>query len=627
VSETQRDGRRGPVAKPVESERTMSTSPIEDYGVIGDLETVALVSSEGAIDYMCFPHFDSPTIFAALLHPRDGGSFEISPVMRHARRKQLYLPDTNVLLTRFLAEEGVAEITDFMPVGEIRHTHVIVRRVTGVRGPVRFRVRCAPRFDYARVEHDVEQGEDEIIFTPRSDTGQTMLRLRAPVPLEIANGAAVGEFSLAPGETVDFVLEAVRPDWESMTATPGWVDRAFEHTVGFWRRWSGRSSYRGRWWEMVTRSALVLRLLTSHSQGSIAAAGTFGLPERAGGERNWDYRFTWIRDASLAAATLLRLGYAEEARRFLSWVHDRYGAAEERGKLQIMYTINGRADLEEEVLENLTGNRHSTPVRIGNAAARQLQLDIYGELLHLVDLYDERVERISYDFWCHVVESVDWVCEHWREPDEGIWEVRGGRQEFLYSRLMDWVCLDRAIRIARRRALPAPLERWERVRNEIHSDIYHDFWNEEVQAFVQHKGSATLDAACLLMPMLDFISSHDPRWLSTLAAVERELVDDALVYRYRVEQAAADGLLGGEGTFSMCSYWYAECVARSGDVEKARLLFEKMQGYANHLGLYAEELDATGRHLGNFPQAFTHLGLVSAALYLDHALDRAERTA
>lgn len=602
----------------------MPYKPIEDYGIIGDLRTIALVATDGGVDFMCFPHFDSPTIFAAMLDDADGGRFEIAPVADGARHKQLYLPDTNVLVTRFLSDDGVGEVTDFMPVGEVRHTHAIVRRVKGVRGPFSFRFSCAPRFNYARANHRVEQLAGEILFVS-DGADRSVLRLVTPVELEVEHGAAVGELTLDPDETLDFVLEVVVPGRESPASDPEWVERAFSHTVDFWRRWARRSSYRGRWQEMVNRAGLTLKLLTSQKTGAIAAAGTFGLPEMIGGERNWDYRFTWIRDASFTAATLIRLGLADEARAFVDWVQERFSEAEEKGCLQIMYGIDGRHELGEEVLSNLEGYRGSAPVRIGNAAYDQLQLDIYGELLNMVDLFDEHVEPVAYDFWTHARESIEWTAANWRRTDEGIWEVRGGQREFLYSRLMSWVALDRGIRIAQRRSLPAPLQRWHETRNEIHAEIYHAFWNEERQAFVQHKGSTTLDAASLLMPMVGFVAPRDPRWLSTLEKIEQELVDDSLVYRYLTEEAAADGLTGSEGTFCMCSYWFVECLARAGQVEKARLFFEKMHGYANHLGLYAEEMDPTGRYLGNFPQAFTHLGLVSAALYLDEALSKGNR--
>ncbi len=602
----------------------MAYKAIEEYGVIGDLETLALVCTDGSIDYMCFPRFDSPTVFGALLDDARGGSFQIAPVEQDGRRSQLYLPDTNVLLTRFLSDAGVGEVTDFMPVGEARHTHAIVRRVRGVRGPITFRVCCRPAFDYARATHSIEIRDGDVYFTA-DDEHRTALRLRSSIPLRQSEGAAVGEFTLEADEIADFVLEAVGTDVESPTGESGGVEHAFEDTVDYWRSWVARSSYGGRWSEMVSRSALAMKLLTNRSFGSIAAAGTFGLPEQVGGERNWDYRFTWVRDGSFTAATLIRLGFEEEARAFVEWVAERFRESEQRGELQIMYGIDGRHELPEEILGHLEGYRGSAPVRIGNAASDQLQLDIYGELMYMLDLFDDRVERINYDLWLSIVQSINWVCENWRRPDEGIWEVRGGRQEFLYSRLMDWVALDRAIRIATRRSNPAPLPRWTNERDEIHDDIYHEFWNQDRGAFVQHKGSTTLDASCLLMPILGFISSRDPRWRSTLAGVERELVDDTLVYRYLTETAAADGLTGSEGTFCMCSYWYIECVARAGDLQKARLLFEKMHGYANHLGLYAEEMDPTGRYLGNFPQAFTHLGLASAAIYLEGALSAQER--
>jgi GH15 family glucan-1,4-alpha-glucosidase len=602
----------------------MPYKPIEDYGMIGDLETIALVATDGGIDYLCFPHFDSPTVFGAILDDARGGRFSIAPKTPASRLRQMYLPDTNVLLTRFLCDDGVADVTDFMPVGEVRHAHAIVRRLTCARGPLTFQIRCAPRFDYARAEHDAEVRAGEVVFRSRGDDG-TVLRLRTDAPLEIEDGAAVAEMTLAAGETVDFILEATDPDQPNPADADDWVDDAFNGTVAFWRRWGSRIREQGRWSEMLVRSALAIKLLSSRRFGSIAAAGTFGLPELVGGERNWDYRYTWIRDGSLTAASLVRLGYTDEPRAFLEWVEQRYREATEPGKLQIMYGIDGRHDLGEETLDHLEGYRGSAPVRIGNAAYGQLQLDIYGELLYLAELFDEQVEMIAYDLWCQLSRSVDWVCANWRLKDEGIWEVRGGQQEFLYSRLMCWVALDRGIRIAERRALPAPIDRWRTTRDEIHDEIYHGFWNEERAAFVQHKGSTTLDAATLLMPMVGFVASRDPRWLSTLAGIERELVDDTLVYRYLAQDAAADGLTGTEGTFCMCSYWYIECVARAGDPEKARLLFEKMHGYANHLGLYAEEMDPSGRYLGNFPQAFTHLGLVSAALYLDAALDAGER--
>ncbi|GGL08052.1 glycoside hydrolase family 15 protein [Streptomyces flaveus] len=599
----------------------MGYRPIEDYGVIGDMHTVAMVATDGSIDFLCLPRFDSPTVFGAMLDDTEGGTFQISPAADGARLRQIYLPETNVLLTRFLSADGVGEVTDFMPVGDVRHTHAIVRRVKGVRGRFGFRFRCAPRFDYARSPHRTEQRDGAVFFIPKDADG-TALRLQSPIELRIEGGEAVAEFALLPNEELDFVIEAASPNDKSPSSKPGWVKHAFRHTVAYWRHWVSRCTYQGRWREDVIRSALALKLLTSETYGSIAAAATFGLPELVGGERNWDYRYTWIRDASLTAATFLRLGFTEEPRAFIEWVLERYREADEHGRLQIMYGIDGRRDLDEGVLEHLHGYQGSAPVRIGNGAYDQLQLDIYGEFLRLVNLYDEHVEPVSHDLWQHLRDSADWVAGNWRRPDDGIWEVRGGQQEFLYSRFMCWVALDRAARIARRRSLPAPLERWGETRDEIYSDIHDGFWHKEREAFVQHRGVTTVDASSLLMPLVGFLSPREPRWLTTLRELERELVEDSLVYRYRTQEGAPDGLTGTEGTFCMCSYWFIECLTRCGDLERARLFFEKAQSYSNHVGLHAEEMDGTGRYLGNFPQAFTHLGLINAALSLDQALSR-----
>jgi GH15 family glucan-1,4-alpha-glucosidase len=599
-------------------------TPIEDYGVIGDLHTVGLVSTDGSLDFLCLPDFDSPTVFGALLDDESGGRFRIGPLVETSRLKQLYLPETNVLLTRFLSVDGVGEVTDFMPVGAVRHTHAVVRRVKGVRGRFGFSFVCAPRFDYGRAAHRVEERDGEILFISEGADKLT-LRLQTPIPLVVQEGVATAQFELGPDESLDFLLEVVRTAGPSPSASPHWAANAFDHTVKFWRDWVDHSTYTGRWRAQVIRSALAMKLLTSQQYGSIAAAATFGLPELVGGERNWDYRYTWIRDSSLTAAFLIELGFGEEARRLLDWVLQRYEESPEPGRLQIMYGINGRRELTESVLPHLHGYWGSAPVRIGNGAYDQLQLDIYGELLFLADMFDERIERISSQLWKHLRESVEWVIEHWQDADEGIWEVRGGRQEFLYARLMCWVALDRALRIAIRRSLPAPQHRWLEVRDQIHDSIHEMFWDEKLQSFVQYRDSRTLDAATLLMPLVGFISPHEPRWIATLRAIEEELVEDSLVYRYRTQGEALDGLSGTEGTFCMCSYWFIGCLAQAGDVDRAQLFYEKMHTYANHVGLYAEEMDGTGRYLGNFPQAFTHLGLVGAAIRLDEALTAQRR--
>jgi GH15 family glucan-1,4-alpha-glucosidase len=598
--------------------------PIEHYGIIGDLNTVALVGIDGSIDFLSFPHFDSPTIFCALLDRTRGGHFRIAPVLEGIRHKQLYLPESNVLLTRFLSPDGVSEVSDFMPIADRQPGHVIVRRVKTVRGEVKYRMTCAPRFDYGRSPHRVEPREGEVLFVSEGPD-RTAVRLRTPVPTEVRDGDAVAEFTLAAGQSAAFVLEYAEPGAESASLAPDYVKESFKATMDFWHAWMRRCTYSGRWREIVQRSALVLKLLTSRRHGSIVAAPTFGLPEELGGQRNWDYRFTWIRDASFTLYGLIRLGYTEEAAAFMRWIEARCDDLGPDGSLQIMYGIDGRRQLTEETLDHFEGYRKSSPVRIGNAAYGQKQLDIYGELMDSVYLYDKFGEPISYDLWRNLTRLIDWVAEHWREPDEGIWEVRGGQQEFLYSRVLCWVALDRGIRLAQKRSFPAPLQRWLDVRNTIYTEIFRDFWNPSLQAFVQHKGATWLDASSLLMPLVRFVGWKDPRWLSTLHAIEKELVDDSLVFRYRLGDAAADGLLGTEGTFSMCTFWYVEALARAGDVDKARFYFEKMLGYANHLGLYAEELGPSGEHLGNFPQAFTHLSLVSAAYQLDRQMGMQQR--
>jgi GH15 family glucan-1,4-alpha-glucosidase len=603
--------------------------PIEDHGVIGDLHTAALVSIDGAIDFMCAPSFDSPSVFAALLDHDHGGIFQIAPVLDDAAHKQLYLPDTNVLLTRFLSSDGVAEVSDFMPVEDAGRAHNVVRRAKTVRGEVRFRMCCAPRFDYARAAHTAERTSDGVVFRPDA-SGVSAFRLRSDVPLRLEDGRAFAEFTLRAEQSASFVLEEIRDGEESPCGNPEYVSAAFKDTVNFWRRWIGRATYRGRWREQVHRSALALKLLTSREHGSIVASPTFGLPEHIGGIRNWDYRYTWIRDASFTLYGLMRLGFTEEAGAFMRWVEARCHDLPPDGSLQIMYGIDGRTSLPEEVLGHFGGYLGSRPVRIGNAAVGHLQLDIYGELLDAVYLYDKYGKPISHDLWHDLIRLVDWVTRNWQQADESIWEVRGGRREFLYSRVMCWVAIDRAIRLARKRSFPAPLARWLEVRDAIYADVYGRFWNADRRAFVQHAATSEVDAASLLMPLVRFVAPTDPRWVSTLAAIENDLVSDSLVYRYRIrdgEDRSADGLSGQEGTFSMCTFWYVECLSRLGDLQKARFFFEKMLGYANHLGLYGEELGPRGQHLGNFPQAFTHLALISAAYDLDRRLDVAGHTA
>ncbi len=604
----------------------MTYQPIQDYGIIGDMHSAALVGTDGSIDWLCFPHFDSPSVFAAILDDEKGGRFKIAPAGEEAARKQLYWPDTNVLITRFFSPDGVGEIIDYMPVGVPDNGHgyhQLVRRVRVVRGEMSFRVECSPAFDYAREEHETEITDEGACFRS-PDLG---LGLTTRVPLEENAGSAVADFTLGGGETAVFVLREIEPGGGcGVSFSEEEEDELFKQTVEYWRRWLSKCTYTGRWREVVQRSALVLKLLTFEPTGAIVAAPTMGLPEGVGGERNWDYRYTWIRDSAFTLYGLLRIGFTEEARAFMGWIEARCQNSGPDGSLQLMYGIDGKSDLTEETLDHLDGYRGSRPVRLGNGAYDQLQLDIYGELMDAVYLYNKHGDPISYDLWTHLRALINWVCDNWQREDEGVWEVRGGRRHFVYSKLMCWVAVDRGLRLATKRSFPADRERWLKVRDEIYEEIMEKGWSQEREAFVQSYDDDTLDASNLIMPLVFFLAPNDPRMLKTLDAINRPprdggLVANSLVYRYDVDKSA-DGLAGEEGTFSLCTFWLVEALTRAGRVDEARLIFEHMLGYSNHLGLYAEEIGHSGEALGNFPQAFTHLTLISAAFNLNRAVGK-----
>ncbi|MCG8544947.1 MAG: glycoside hydrolase family 15 protein [Alphaproteobacteria bacterium] len=608
----------------------MPYKPIEDYGMIGDMHTVALVATDGSIDWLCVPNFDSPSVFAAILDDEKGGCFKIAPAEAGIINKQFYWPETNVLVTRFLAPHGAAELTDFMPAGRAvsgnGHFHQIIRRVTAVRGSLTFRMSCHPAFNYARDPHTVTITEDGAIFASPS----LSLGLASATTLEERDGGIVSDFTLAEGESAVFVLRHLSDDSTcGLCLSSDEGEDLFRKTVDYWRNWIGQCQYTGRWREMVHRSALALKLMTFEPTGAIVAAPTCSLPEDLGGERNWDYRYTWIRDSAFTAYAFLRLGFTDEAESFMQFLAGLCKSPGPDGGIQIMYGIDGRKTLTEETLDHLDGYMGSKPVRIGNGAYDQLQLDIYGELLDAAYLYNKYGAPISYDLWTSLRALADWVCDNWRRRDEGVWEVRGGQQEFVYSKLMCWVALDRAIRLADKRSFPAPRDRWLAVRDEIYEDIIAKGWSEKRQAFVQHYGSDSLDAANLMMALTFFMSPADPRMLKTLDATLQPpekggLTANSLVYRYNVEETK-DGLDGEEGTFNICTFWLVEALTRAGlhdraRLEEGRLIFERMLGFANHVGLYAEETGPHGEGLGNFPQAFTHLALISAAFNLDRAL-------
>jgi GH15 family glucan-1,4-alpha-glucosidase len=609
----------------------MTETAIAEHALIGDLQTAALVTTDGSVDWLCLPRFDSPSVFGALLDDARGGHFSIHPAGIEYTTKQTYFPDTAVLVTRFFTEAGVGQVVDFMPpAGDTAtDTHRLVRMVQCVRGRMTFDIDVAPRFDYGRHPHQIRVTDGGAVFTSNGST-LALHVVREPgdeqkARVTVEDDDLHASIDLEAGEVRGLLMESAA-DGPARVVRVAEIRALFDETVRYWRSWLAGSTYTGRWREAVQRSAITLKLMTYAPTGGLVAAPTAALPEQIGGERNWDYRYTWVRDASFSVHALLRLGMVDEAASFGRWLGDRIREREgsDSGPLNIMYRIDGSPELKEDVLDHWAGYRGSAPVRIGNGAAEQLQLDIYGEALDSLYAAARAGLEIPYRGWSALRHVVDWLTENWDQPEEGIWETRGGRQSFTYGRVMCWVAFDRAIRLSVELGLPAPLERWTAERDRVYEQVMDKGFHATREAFVQHYDTDVLDAALLRMPTVGFIAGTDPRWLSTLRAMDGELVTDSLVYRYDPD-ASPDGLRGSEGTFSLCSFAYVDALTRAGRIDDARTAFEKMLTYANHVGLYSEEIALTGEQIGNFPQAFTHLSLIDAATGLDAALDRQTR--
>jgi GH15 family glucan-1,4-alpha-glucosidase len=604
-----------PSSKSTTTGMYMGYLPIEDHGIIGDLHTAALIGTDGTIDWLCLPAFDSPSVFASILDDERGGHFTLRPV-EYTRSHQLYLPDTNVLLTRFVTPEGVAEVLDFMPIEDDRElSHDLIRDIRVIRGRVTIEIDCRPAFDYARQVHTIEFLKSGVIFR---GTGM-ILNLASMVPLkEGPNRSAVARFELEEGETASFALQQLG-EREKPREAPERAEcqELLQGTLDYWRGWISKSTYRGRWREIVNRSALALKLMLYDPTGALVAAPTMALPQTFEGAYNWDYRYTWLKEAAFAMFVLIRIGFRDEAHKFMSWLQERcHGTG---GLLRPIYGIDGRTVIVKEDLHHLSGYRDCSPVRVGNGIYNQLQLDLYGAVLDAAYLYNKYGAPLDYEDWQSLRSLLDWLSQNWHQPDAGMWDVRGSREHFVSSKVLSWVALDRGIRLARQRGLPAGEEVWIDQRDAIYEEVMSKGWNSKKGSFVKHYGSEALDASLLLMPVVEFVGPTDPRWLATLDRVQKELTYDVLVERYERE-SANDGPADDQGAFGVGSFWLVECLTRAGHLQEARLALEKMISYANHLELYAEKIGYSGEALGNFPHAFTHLSLITAVVRLDRAL-------
>jgi GH15 family glucan-1,4-alpha-glucosidase len=577
--------------------------PIENYALIGDCHTAALVGNDGSIDWLCFPRFDSGACFAALLGGPEHGRWLIAPVGAVRRVTRRYCEDTLVLHTDFDTDEGSVRVIDHMALSDQRWD--VVRIIEGLSGSVALRMELIVRFDYGSIVPWVRRSENVLLMTAGPDT----LELTGSKPVRGENLKTVAEFSVGPGERESFVLNYRRS--HHAMQDPLDPEASLAETTRLWYDWSNRCRHDGRWRAAVVRSLITLRALIYKPTGGIVAAPTTSLPERAGGVRNWDYRYCWLRDATFTLNALLLAGYVKEAIRWREWLLRAVAGSPK--DLQILYSVDGARRLEEVELPWLPGYQGAAPVRIGNAAAAQLQLDVYGEIMDTLHLARSSGLPPEPAAWPVQLAMLDWLESIWQEPDDGIWEVRGPRRHFTHSKVMAWVAFDRGIKDAERDGLEAPLDRWRKVRDAIHAQVCASGFDTRRNAFVQSYESADLDASLLLMPQVGFLSADDPRVLGTIAAIEKALVVDGLVMRYST-QTGVDALPAGEGCFLPCSFWLADCYLLVGRREEGEALFERLLALCNDVGLLSEEYDPrAGRMLGNFPQALTHMAIVNTA--------------
>jgi GH15 family glucan-1,4-alpha-glucosidase len=603
-----------PTEAPARRSGAVRHQPISAYGLMGDMRTAALVGLDGSIDWCCLPRFDSGSVFAALLDTERGGTWAIHPEGRWTST-QRYLPRTNILETAFRTADGaIISVTDFMPVAEDGRPSgphpEIHRRLRCARGRALMTMVFMPRFEYGARTTRLEALRAGLFATDRTDQVLT-LSSGKPFDWMIEQSTATTRFGLEKGEERWVVL---RYDDDDIHPVDRYESaRKLDNTAAFWQKWSSKVRYRGPYRGMVKRSALALKLLTHAETGAMIAAPTTSLPETIGGGRNWDYRFVWLRDAAFTLAALDAVGHYGEADRFMRFLK-KVCRHEGGGHLQIMYGIDGRRDLVERQLDHLSGYRNSRPVRVGNGAVGQLQLDVYGEVMETADIW-RRNHEMTEGTWRVLRGLVDWVSTNWHLPDSSIWEVRGEVRHYVFSKVMSWVALDRGVRMAEELSLEGDTAGWRAARDALHAEIMERGWSEERQSFVQSYDDTSLDAAALAIPMVRFLPWNHPRVHATVRAVARELttLDGELVYRYR----HPDGLEGEEGCFSICTFWLAQALAMIGERERAERVFRRMLQHANHVGLYSEQIDPlTGEFLGNFPQAFTHIALINCAAAL-----------